>query len=194
MAAMLPRAEGRAVKMFNGLNRTVSVARRLDGRINNLHLFAMEVQGVKGDSIHQKASVPEWQDHPDTQLLLVRRDRLLGIQAEIAAYDRVLSELDPGHTTVEERLEAMKALASLRQQEERELTAMSDKLDTLRTQSNRHWQMVSKMLTDLAKLKQTDAHFRQRLEFDKQEQSGLTAEERGIIEAVGPIVDEAGEL
>jgi hypothetical protein len=190
---MLPKSEGRAVKMFNGLNRTVSVARRLDGRINNLHLFDMEVRGVKGDSIHQRASVPEWQDHPDTQLLLVRRDRLLGIQREIAAYDEILGNLGD-HVTVEERLEAMKNLANLRMQEERELTAMSDKLDTLRAQSNRHWQMVSKMLTDLAKLKQTDAHFRQRLEFDKQEQSGLTAEERGIIEAVGPIVEEAGDL
>lgn len=182
MPPMLPRSDARAVKMFNGLNKTVSVARRLDGRINNLRLFSGEVLGQSGP-IQAKGSVIEWQDHPDTQLLLTRRDRLLGIQAEIVAIDEVLTK-HADHVTLEERLDAMKAIASLRAQEDRELTAMSDKLDTLRAQSNRHWQMVSKMLTDLAKLKQSDHQFKARLDFERQQNDGLTAGER---EAIGTV-------
>ena len=111
------------------------------------------------------------------------------IRDEIGACDQTLKSIGD-HITVEEKLEAMKAIAALRRQEEAELTAISDKLDSLRGHQARHWQTVGKMITDLAKLKQTDAHFSARLAFDKQEADGLSAAERAVIEAVPHKEDE----
>lgn len=170
------RADSRMLSMWNWINRRVSVARRLDSRMNNLHLF-------DGANPEERASQPEWRDSPDVQALLMRRDRLLAIQRDINDAQRLMNceNLEP-----ESRVSALEAIARLRDREEREITAITNLLDRLRAAQNESCRNVSKMLADVAKLRQTDAHFRARLDFEKSQELNLTAEEIAVINEHAP--------
>lgn len=178
------RADKRALAIVNGIQRKVSVARRLDGRLNNLSLFQEFTRELKtADGVVSqtaKMSVPEWADHPDVQLLLMRRDRVLELRRDADTARQIAEhrEAEP-----ETRRDAIMAMSRLRALETEELDAISKKLDTLRAESTKHWSMVAKMLSDITKLRQTDDHFRERIKLqrDKDAMKGLTAEEMEVI-------------
>jgi hypothetical protein len=182
----------RPLAWFNGLNVKVRVARRLDGRINNLHLFRDFRREVNGQDQIAAMSVPEWEDHPDVQLLLMRRDRVLELRRDIAMAEEIASlpSMEP-----KDRHSAMQSVVRMREMEAAELDAMDKKLNTLRAESNRHWQLVSKMLADLAKLRQNDQQFQDRLKLarDKDAMKGLTADELEVIANAETVKDELAD-
>lgn len=174
MKHLLLRADKRALSMFNGISKKVSVARRLDGRINNLWLFATP---------EKAGSQPEHADHPDVQVLLRMRDRLYNIESEIKVASAMLAS---AQLSDKERSRALEALSRLRAEEIKGIDQLSDKLDTLRSESTRHWTLVAKMLADLAKLRQTDSHFQKKLQIANDKDAGLSVEERAFLESRKP--------
>jgi hypothetical protein len=126
-------------------------------------------------------SKQEWAEHPDVQLLLMRRDRVVQLQRDIATAREIAEHRD---ANLEQRIDAMKAVSRLESTVALEIDAMDKKLNTLRAESNRHWQLVSKLLGDLAKLRQNDSQHQDRLKLarDKDAMKGLSAEEIEVIE------------
>jgi hypothetical protein len=182
----------RPLAWFNGLNKKITIARRLDGRINNLNLFTDFKREVNGEDQIARMSVPEWADHPDIQLLLMRRDRVIELRRDICTAVQIAEHRE---ADLDQRMAAMQSVARLRAMEAEELDAMSKKLDTLRAESNKHWQLVSKLLADLAKLRQNDQQFQDRLKLarDKDAMKGLTADELEVIANAETVKDELAD-
>lgn len=154
---LLEHRDKRVLALVNGVNKKVTTARRFDARINNLQLFGAIAQTLPDGQVVERAeSIPMWNDHPDVQMIFIRRERYRKIEREIDMMQKSIDDglWDEDHPKA--KFNFMARIADLRVQQNKELTAIEMKLDTIRRWSSSHWETVIKMLTDMRKIVQSD--------------------------------------
>lgn len=146
-------SEQRLLASMNGLNSHLKMVRRQACRINALRLLE-EVAGRDGTTV--KVSEAYYTDHPDVQMLLERakKYRRLAFQIEMEERAQLAAELSEDGKAL-----SRKNVVSLLQLQEKQAQAIEIILGKIREHSDRHWQLVSKMLDNTrAKLMESKFH------------------------------------
>lgn len=146
------RAEDLLVKRLKDMERNERTHRRLQGRLNNLHLFRDHTH-PSGNAV--AISREEYRDHPLVQLILARRDRIEQLRGDA---DNLRKRIETFEDTAEPKVvvSAHQALTRLESMINTEMEAIEACLAKCMVSQDhylgRHAQLVNALMTIVARL------------------------------------------
>lgn len=164
---------------WRNLVRFIRTTRKFQGRINTLRLWT-EAIGPTG-KVHKKIAEVEYDDHPQVQLILERRDRYNELREDIEKQKELAA--DPGLDT-ELRCKLFESINAMTTRADKELIAIELVMAQIRREWTEAAKTILKMLEAAAKLKLMQRMHEDKIELAKQKDPGSlsTAELLKVLE------------